>query len=127
MNISLTFYKINFLLDKEKLPNMAKMSTKCKEAINDFLKYGSNVKVNDEYVFNYGKHCGDYDNFKKTFDDNFKNTHEYSSSGVKTAGFITNAVGNLLIGIGELVKGVGNECTKDSITISEKKSENYKL
>lgn len=93
---------------------------KCKKAIDDFLKYGSNVQVNDQYVFNYGKHCGDYDNFKKTFEENFKSTHKYSSSNTKTAGFITGAVGNLLIGIGELVKGVGDVCTKDSVTIREK-------
>ena len=42
---------------------------KCKKAIDDFLKYGSNVQVNDQYVFNYGKHCGDYDNFKKSIDE----------------------------------------------------------
>ena len=91
----------------------------CKEAIEKYLKNGSNVKINGESIFNYGKHCSDYNNFTRVFKENFEEKYKYSRGDSEMASSICGFVGDILIGTGMMLKGICG-FTQDSVVIRKK-------
>ena len=91
----------------------------CKEAIEKYLKHGSGIKINGESIFNYGKHCSDYNNFKRVFKENFEDKYEHSKGDSETASSICGFVGDILIGTGKMLKGIGG-FTQDSVVIRKR-------
>ena len=99
---------------------------KCERGIDDFINNRSgswNIKINGIKMFDVNEHCGDYNNFVKTFNEKFesKYTHKNQNNSVSFANGILKCVGMILKSTGEMLIASGDQLNdKHYVSIDKK-------
>ena len=91
----------------------------CRLAIENFIRNGSNISINDKDVFNYENGCQNMKQFQKVFDKHYSHKYSYSKDESQFGSMVCMFVGGILMATGAVIMEAGNSVA-EGVTIKKK-------